>query len=558
MELKFYIIESPIELLDKLELDENIKEKIELIDFPGLDPSFEEAHNQSKILLRIIEGFIHINSNIEYDNNANTKIINLIYNAIKNRDSFNFNTCLFILNKIDQLEKGGKKINLNDMKNKIIKIIDQNNISLPSQEWYKLKDKIKDSQFIMTKFSSLSYQQYKDFELNIENFEAFIKLNSYKNKKKSESVWNNINNMLSNLKDLIFKPDDDFIDIINDNLKKNYMAIDPYFEPDQKDFEEYYKRLVDLLTPYDKDNKIKKGTKNELLNEIVKNYLYMKTNIKKYKFYENSFYEQLVKEYGKILQNSTIFFDEKRVNDVLNYMIDCYIAIIEVLKRVELSIRGDSNSEFGSINIEDVKNEIDDKYNTCKNNIEFQLNQTKINIDSKIENDFSKQNFPNLVKVNTNLIAKLKEYVDKECIAFINFIKRKNQIIIDKLKLKTLEEEKAKFLENMKKFKGEKMAESNKTSNDYSIFNSFLFFKWFDYNASKQCYQDEIDQYFNENRDNIIKNLTDNRNNGKINIERIHDVFIDNIKGLKTNFSYFEEIVKNIEDFIYRLFGIKD
>ena len=110
----------------------------------------------------------------------------------------------------------------------------------------------------------------------------------------------------------------------------------------------------------------------------------------------------------------------------------------------------------------------------------------------------------------------------------------------------------------MKKFKGEKMAESNKTSNDYTITNSFLFFKWFDYNASKQCYQNAIDQYFNENRDNIINNLTDNRNNGKRNIERIYDVFIDNIKGLKTNFSYFEKIVKNIEDFIYRLFGIKD
>jgi hypothetical protein len=451
-----------------------------------------------------------------------------------------------------------KKINLNDMKNKIIKIIDNNNYSLPSQEWYKLKDKIKDSQFIMTKFSSLLYQQYKDFELNIENFEAFIKLNYYKNKKKSESFWNNINNVLSNVKDLIFKPDDDFIDIINDNLKKNYMAIDPYFKPNRKDFNEYYKRLVDLLTPYDKDYKIKNGIKNELLNEIVKNYLYMKTNIKKHKFYENSFYEQLVQEYGKILKNSTIFFDEKRVNDVLNYMIDCYIAIIEVLKRVELSIRGDSNSEFGSIKIEDVKNEIDDKYNTCKNNIEFQLIQTKINIDNNIENNFSKQKFPNLVEVNNKFIAKLKDYVDTECNNFGEFIKRKNQDIIDKLELKTLEEEKAKFLENMKKFKGEKMAESNKTSNDYTITNSFLFFKWFDYNASKQCYQNAIDQYFNENRDNIINNLTDNRNNGKRNIERIYDVFIDNIKGLKTNFSYFEKIVKNIEDFIYRLFGIKD
>ena len=65
MKLRFYVIESPKELLDKLEIDEDTKEKIELIDFPGLDTRFNEAQAQSKTLLSVIEGFIHINSKIE-------------------------------------------------------------------------------------------------------------------------------------------------------------------------------------------------------------------------------------------------------------------------------------------------------------------------------------------------------------------------------------------------------------------------------------------------------------------------------------------------------------
>ena len=60
------------------------------------------------------------------------------------------------------------------MKNKIINIINENNCSLPSQEWFKLKDKIKDTEIIMTKFSSSLYQKYKKFEEDIENFEKFI------------------------------------------------------------------------------------------------------------------------------------------------------------------------------------------------------------------------------------------------------------------------------------------------------------------------------------------------------------------------------------------------
>ena len=45
----------------------------------------------------------------------------------------------------------------------------------------------------------------------------------------------------------------------------------------------------------------------------------------------------------------------------------------------------------------------------------------------------------------------------------------------------------------MKKFKGEKMAESNKTSSDYYKTSSFLFFEWFNTDASKHIKKQLID-----------------------------------------------------------------
>ena len=43
------------------------KEKIEIIDFPGLDTDkFETARNNAEYLLKIIDGFIHIIKDIIY------------------------------------------------------------------------------------------------------------------------------------------------------------------------------------------------------------------------------------------------------------------------------------------------------------------------------------------------------------------------------------------------------------------------------------------------------------------------------------------------------------
>ena len=108
----------------------------------------------------------------------------------------------------------------------------------------------------------------------------------------------------------------------------------------------------------------------------------MNLNKKMFKFYKNSFYVQFMEKYYKI---QLFFFDERLANDSLYYMIDCYIAIIEILKKVKFSIRGYSNSEFCNIYINEEIYDIDRNYNNYKKDIENQLMQYKEMVNKNIE-----------------------------------------------------------------------------------------------------------------------------------------------------------------------------
>ena len=49
IKLKYYLLKAPIEILDMMDLKEEEKEKIELIDFPDLDTDFENAKENANI-----------------------------------------------------------------------------------------------------------------------------------------------------------------------------------------------------------------------------------------------------------------------------------------------------------------------------------------------------------------------------------------------------------------------------------------------------------------------------------------------------------------------------
>ena len=70
--------------------DQQKKKKIEIFDFPGLDTDqFESAKANAEYLLKIIDGFIHIDSQDTFDaidgENSKKQILSLIYETIKER-----------------------------------------------------------------------------------------------------------------------------------------------------------------------------------------------------------------------------------------------------------------------------------------------------------------------------------------------------------------------------------------------------------------------------------------------------------------------------------------
>jgi len=178
--LKYYLLKAPIEFLDMMNLSEEEKEKIELIDFPGLDTKFDNAKKEARHLLSIIDGFIYLNYKITFDDD-NQEILKLIYTTISKRRNFSFDTCLFILNKMDQQSDD---LDFNDIRNKILDTFDKQNIGLLSNKVLEQNERIGDKALTLTPFSCEHYKNYKIFEGQLNNFDAFILSNVEKKNQK--------------------------------------------------------------------------------------------------------------------------------------------------------------------------------------------------------------------------------------------------------------------------------------------------------------------------------------------------------------------------------------
>ena len=138
------------------ELKKELENKLELIDFPGLDVK-NNFYNEKIFspLMRFSDGFIFINECDLIQERGNLKILTSIINQIKTRKfSFSFRSCLFILHKLD------KSLELNIGKSKEI------------FENILLNDKNNKEELNVNKFSSKLYHIYIDFfNKYITNFE---------------------------------------------------------------------------------------------------------------------------------------------------------------------------------------------------------------------------------------------------------------------------------------------------------------------------------------------------------------------------------------------------
>ena len=555
--LKFYLIKAPIEFLDQMDLSEDKKKSIEIIDFPGLDTEFEEAHKRAKDLLKIIDGFIYVISRIEFDD-ANQKILALMYKTIRERNNFSFNTCLFILNKIDQIEVQ-QEVDLNKITTEILDTFDKENKDLPSWRVLEQKERIGDKSLSLTKFSSVRYKDYKKFEENLLNFEKFIEICAYNNKKKNSDYEKRMNPLQS------FQ-DENILSIIINNMEKNYFdKINlKKLNIGETYFDNYMKRLKDIIKIKNPDEK--------KMEKIVKLYLYILGNRTKLKIYKISYIDTLLKNYNDVINHTLKFFELKQQSDVLAFISNSYENLNALFHIIKLRMNDENIHIFQQINKDDIINSINRQMTRTKKDISFEFDSTKRIISKKIEQCSNDQkSFEKMVSDNNIFLNELIEKVKNKSQLLDDFLKEENEKIINKLNLKELQNDKNKFKEKMNKL--EKLNINNSVSSSSSSYvstrnetyegNWYWFYTdshtktIYEHDKTISNYKEKINNFFKEGLNNSSKMIEENKNKIINNISDIFNKFNEGINGFKRNINKFEKTVKDVEDFIYRQTGIK-
>ena len=262
----FYVIETKIDLLDKLELSEDIKEMIEFIDIPGLNTSqniFEGKEGEAfEKIISVSNLFLFINPiDKSIKDCSNKSILNYLFKIFEARVSIDkdfIDSCLFIINKCDIDEND--EIKLEDIKKELSTLLQKDPKQIKAQ-----------------KFSSNEYinylnisKYYKHFELNLEKYKKefnrkiFLKKNFelylYEEVKKKVKKDFNLRNVdISGNYNEISKRKD-YLSILKacknniTNKTKEIIMMINNGENNLKKLPQYEKSKIGILIPFLKEN----------------------------------------------------------------------------------------------------------------------------------------------------------------------------------------------------------------------------------------------------------------------------------------------------------------
>ena len=180
---EYYIVKTPIEIFDDLNLSEEIKNYIEFIDLPGLDVSgYREIIFFREKMIKFMDGLIYVNHGTSFEDKENTKAIINLYNQImENKNYFSSKSLFFIYTFADKF-----KMEVEEFKKNVLNLIHfnlkkENFINILKQdEVIKEKDEI-----LFSKFSNTYYREYQKFKhfhfdsINIKDFYEELKNNYF-------------------------------------------------------------------------------------------------------------------------------------------------------------------------------------------------------------------------------------------------------------------------------------------------------------------------------------------------------------------------------------------
>jgi GTPase Era involved in 16S rRNA processing len=252
LEDSFILLKVNIELFELI--PEKYREKILLIDFPGLNVLENQNFFNSDVLSPLInqsDSFLFFNSGV-VNTDENQKIIINLVEKIRNRKiSFSYKNCLFIFNKWDLYIKN-KDHSLAQAKNDLKEIF-QNN---------QLDDIFEDIDIINC--SAKNYNDFQKEKNDILNFEGYIQ--NLKNNFEEDYEMDE--------HDEDEDKNEQLYEYIVECIKSNKKSIKNLLitKVDVKTKENYFAKLENILK---EDFKLEDGKKNEIIN----NYLIISNNI---------------------------------------------------------------------------------------------------------------------------------------------------------------------------------------------------------------------------------------------------------------------------------------
>lgn len=434
----FFILNIPIEAFDLMNIPDDIKEKVELIDFPGLD-SINNFFRSEVLqhLLQFSDGFIFVNkgnSIMEYEKVNNLyRIIQLI---IENkRNEFSFKSCLFILNRCDEVE-----IDIEKSKKEYEKIFEINSREKTFNEIITMSNKLKDLDNInITKFSNTLYSDFKSFKDKVNDFDNYIKELEIKINKKYEGK-----KYLMFLKKKVYE---DVCMISSEKYKS--------FKNKQIDITKYQKHFTRFLIA--EENK-------PIINDIIKMFLFIKDFYFESKFYEKSNAKDFFEKFHNQILVTKLFSEDFLKKVVVNYFIETnrtfeFINIKINSSKINLlfskkdftKAKNNLNKTLKS-NIIIFNKEIDDKYQLMEKEYDKLIKNFK-------DGNFKK--YETSIEETAKIINEIKENLKKELNdKFKNFTTK----IIEELKfiverLNELDIEKEKDTNNINMFESVNEAE---------------------------------------------------------------------------------------------------
>ena len=429
------------------ELKKELENKLELIDFPGLDVK-NNFYNEKIFspLMRFSDGFIFINECDLIQERGNLKILTSIINQIKTRKfSFSFRSCLFILHKLD------KSLELNIGKSKEI------------FENILLNDKNNKEELNVNKFSSKLYHIYIDFfNKYITNFEEFIKyiienlINPEEKKKikNYQQFLNIINNISKKLK---FQINKKLIKNNGNTLENGLNLKDNNLELKDKILFDLFKSLIDSNFNYET---IEKNKFSKIINDIYSNFLYLNNNFKiqnqRVVSNANSLFESLF-----ILFKESYEFTENQFNKYFNLFIDNFNNLLVLIDLKTYGYQFKNQLIFNEIekkNIDWEKN-VNEIYNDSKilikNKKDEFYNKNKTLKDDFIRNKYHQiEKFNELEKDVQNNINEFSKIINAQIIKLNEIILnlKKEDMKIKKVTIKYNDKKLNKDYKNIQKF----------------------------------------------------------------------------------------------------------